>query len=95
MLGSPASIRKAGRLTTALVTYGYIFIEAEIFLVCHPEGLDAGLGIVGHDLAESRSQRHYAGISRRPHSVRCRRVLEPMTDAVAHQHPLPIRSAEQ
>jgi hypothetical protein len=49
MLGSPASIRKAERLTTALVTYGCIFVEAEVILVCHAEGLNAGLGIVHRD----------------------------------------------
>jgi len=27
----------------ALVTYGYIFVEAEVILVCRAEGLDAGL----------------------------------------------------
>ncbi len=49
MLGSPASIRKAERLTTALVTYGGIFVEADIFLVCRAGGLKAGLGIVHRD----------------------------------------------
>ena len=49
MLGSPASIREAERLTTALVTYGYIFVQAEVILVCHAEGLDTGLGIVHRD----------------------------------------------
>ena len=49
MLGSPASIREAERLTTALVTYGCIFVQAEVILVCHAEGLKAGLGIVHRD----------------------------------------------
>jgi len=49
MPSSPASTRKAERLTTALVTYGYIFVEAEVILVCRAEGLDAGLGIVHRD----------------------------------------------
>ena len=49
MPSSPASTRKAERLTTALVTYGCIFVQAEVILVCHAEGLKAGLGIVHRD----------------------------------------------
>jgi hypothetical protein len=49
MPSSSASTRKAERLTTALVTYGYIFVEAEVILVCRAEGLKAGLGIVHRD----------------------------------------------
>jgi hypothetical protein len=66
MPSSPASTRKAERLTTTLVTYGCIFVEAEIILVCHAEGLNAGLGIVHRDASGPAPYRRN---SQHPHEL--------------------------